>query len=402
MKQEYNNLYDRISPLLSNEELIEQMLRKAEKMDNKKNISFKRPFTAIAAAVIALTATTATAAATGIIDFKTIFGDFVNVGSEDGANQLLSKPENIEWTTSDSDYEIKMNGVAGTESCVLMNFEIERTDGKPVTDYFVNKPVDDYLEIIFDGVDVSFADGSIFDGKTIYQDWRFSVTESGNIQGYIMLNTDSDMNGATISCRGVNFYPDEKLINYEMEHLVWRHSEDGKAFFQDHGHPVDSHSIVNPEILGLELDWSLNFTYNAAESGSATKKITDCDKTLVINKQIPNVNNPWVYPGTPSVPVEMKILDSSFSNISGRITAEYYETENMMIFEEDNECFLVTADGTEMPVTIIDYGGMGTDNGYTQAYLNIVYTPDNFCELTVADIKTVTAIRINGTEFSLE
>lgn len=402
MKQEYNNLYDKISPLLSNDELLIKMLRKAENMDNKKKIGFKKPLTVIAAAVIALTATTATAAATGIIDFKTIFGDFVNVKNEDTANRLLSQPENVEWTTSDSNYEIKMNGVAGTESCVLMNFEIERTDGKPVTDFFINKPVDDYLEIIFNGVNVSFADGSVFDGKTIYQDWRFSVTESGNIQGYVILNTDADMNGATISCRGVNFYPDEKLINYELEHKVWRDFKDGKAFFHNHGLSDDSHSVVNPEILGLELEWTLDFTYNAAESGSATKEIIDCDKPLIINKQIPNKNNPWAHPDTPSIPVEMKILESSFSNINGRITAEYYETENMMIFKEDNECFLVTADGTELPVVINDYGGMANDSGYTQAYLNIVYTPDNSYELTVVDINTVTAIKINGTEFPIE
>lgn len=402
MKNEYNSLYSKISPLLSDEELLEKMLGKAENMDNKKKFSFKKPLTAVIAATIAVTAATATAAATGIIDFKTIFGDFVNVKSEDTANRLLSQPENVEWTTSDSNYEIKMNGVAGTESCVLMNFEIERTDGKPITDYFVNKPVDDYLEIIFDGVNVSFADGSVFDGKTIYQDWRFSVTESGNIQGYVILNTDADMNGAIISCRGANFYPDERLINYEMEHKVWRNFENGKAVFAKNGLSDDSHSVVNPDILGLELDWSLSFTYNAAESGSSTKKIADCDKPLIINKQITNEKNPWVHPDTPSVPVEMKILESSFSNINGRITAEYYETENMMIFKEDNECFLVTADGAELPVVINDYGGMRTDSGYTQTYLNIVYTPDNSYELTVADINTITAIKINGTIFPVE
>ncbi len=402
MKKEYNSLYGKISPLLSDEELLKKMLGKAENMDNKKKFSFKKPLTAVIAAAIAVTTVTATAAATGIIDFKAIFGDFVNVENEDSANRLLSQPENIEWTTSDSNYEIKMNGVAGTDSCVLMNFEIERTDGNPVVDYFVNKPVDDYLEIIFDGVNVSFADGSDFNGRTIYQDWRFSVTDDGNIQGYIILNTDGNMSGTEISCRGVNFYPDERLINYELEHKVWRNFEDGKAVFAKNGLPDDSHSAANPEILGLELEWTLNFTYNAAESGSATKKIADCDKSLIINKQIVNVNNPWVHPGTPSVPVEMKILESSFSNINGRITAEYYETENMTIFEEDNECFLVTADGTELPVVINDYGGMGTDSGYTQAYLNIVYTPDNFCELTVTDINAVTAIKINGTIFPVE
>ncbi len=396
MKQEYNKLYDKISPILSNEELIEKMLRKAENMDNKKKIRFKKPLTAIVAAAIAVTAATATAAATGIIDFKTIFGDFISIADENAANSLLSQPKDLKWAVSDNNYEIKMNGVAGTDSCVLMNFEIVRKDGNPVVDYFLNKTVDNSLGTVFGGVH-----GREVDGGIVYQDWKFSINENGNIQAYIIADIKDNINGTVIECSGSNFYPDERLINYELEHKVFRNIKNGETgLYHPGGALATNHSIVDPEILGLMLDWSLEFSYVAPENCTVTKKITNTDESLVINKYINDAESDKI-----PLPLEMKIIESSFNHVSGKITTEFYEPESArhtLTYTDENEIFIITEDGAEIPVSIHEFGGSCTDSGYTQMYLNVIYSADNSYEITVIDVNTITAIKINGTVFNLQ
>lgn len=401
MKQEYSNLYDKISPILSNEELIEKMLRKAENMDNKKKIRFKKTLTAIIAAAIAVTAATVTAAATGIIDFKTIFGDFIDIADENAANSLLSQPKDLKWTVSDDNYEIKMNGVAGTDSCVLMNFEIVRKDGKPVVDYFLNKPVGNALEIVFGGVHSKEVDGGI-----VYQDWKFSINENGNIQAYIIADIKDNINGAVIECSGSNFYPDERLINYELEHKVFRNIKNGETgLYYPGGALAPEHSIVDPEILGLMLDWSLEFSYNAPQNCTVTKKIENTDEQLVINKYIAPKEENGAESDKILLPLEMKIIESSFNHVSGKITTEFYESESTkhaLTYMDENEIFIITENGAEIPVSIHEFGGFGTDSGYTQMYLNVIYSADNSYEITVIDVSTITAIKINNTVFNLQ
>ncbi len=68
MKQEYNKLFEKITPLMSNEELLCRMLRKAENMEQKRKIKLKKPATVICAVLAALSLSIVSGAAiyTGI------------------------------------------------------------------------------------------------------------------------------------------------------------------------------------------------------------------------------------------------------------------------------------------------------------------------------------------------
>lgn len=83
MKEKYIKLYDKITPLLSDEELLQGMLGKADNME-KKRIRFKKPAIIAAAAVITVTAATGAAAAAGW-DIGSVFSLFNQQSREESA-----------------------------------------------------------------------------------------------------------------------------------------------------------------------------------------------------------------------------------------------------------------------------------------------------------------------------
>ena len=68
MKQEYNSFFDKVTPLLSDDELTQNLLRKERAMENKKKFTFRKPAAAVCAVFAALSLSIAGAAAiyTGI------------------------------------------------------------------------------------------------------------------------------------------------------------------------------------------------------------------------------------------------------------------------------------------------------------------------------------------------
>jgi len=397
MKKEYINLYNKITPLKSDEELLNEMLRKAENMNRGKNIRFKKPAAIICAATAALSLGITAAAATGIISFSELFGGHITTEDEEVANTLLSQPENLKWTLSDDNYEIKMNGVAGTENCVMTSFEIVRKDGKPVTDFMINKP-DEGESLKSIGHEGLIND--IGNGWSSHLD--ISVNEEGNLDFYSYINCDGYLNGSTVILNGKNFYPLFKLNQFEHENGVFAHYGDNiETGFYTFENPsvLTDLSLESEEILSLELDWSLEFTYKTSELASVEKKIEADEPEIKITMDVIRGEGFTKYP----TQYKMKIIDTSFTQIGGRIITECYKSEHPYMYPEtyNGEAAIIMDDGTEIPCVM--YNGLGTtyhDNLCTTSF-GIKYNPDIYSNFNIIDINNAVAVRICGTEFKI-
>lgn len=399
MKKQYISLYKKITPLKSDEELLDSIFRKAENMNTSKNIRFKKPIAAICAAAAALSLGI-TAAATGFINFSEIFGGHINSEDETLANSLLSQAENIKWSVSDDNYEIKMNGTAGTNNCVIASFEIVRKDGKPVSDFIVNMPKDgDSIKTVGHEDLVNAVWGSYSSELDI------NINDEGNLDIYSCIKCDDNLNGATISYGGCNFYPTMLLKEFEEKNNVFAHygSDTGTGFYTFENPPVLTDlSMDSKEIVTLELDWNLEFTYKANELAAVEKKIAD--KNASIEMETENVyaygDN---YEIIPTV-YTMKITDSCFTQINGQITAQYSEAEYCSMFPKVNysNTAVIMNDGTEIPAVIhSSFGTSYSDNIY-ETIFEIKYNSDAYGNLTVIDINNVKGVRIFDKYFELE
>lgn len=397
MKKEYIELYEKITPLKSDAELLNEMLRKAENMNTSKNIRFKKPIAALCATAAALSLGF-TAAATGFIDFSEIFGSHISSEDETVANSLISQPENLKWNVSDDNYEIKMNGVAGTESCVIASFELIRKDGRPVADFMINKP-DEGESLKSIGREGLINDYS--GGWSSQLD--ITVNDEGNLDFYSYISCDGYLDGATVTYSGNNFYPFNKFRDFEAENNVFANfSETIETGFYTFENPpvLTDLSIDSEEILSLKLDWSLEFTYEPTELASVEKKIAEDEPEIEMTLDVLRGEGFKSYPTV----CKMKIKDSSFTQIGGRIITECYKSDFSYMSPEiyNSEAVLIMNDGTEIPCVIHNLLGASFSDNLCTTHFGIKYTSDLWGNLNVIDINNAKAVRICGTEFELK
>ena len=69
--------------------------------------------------------------------------NYVHVADSELADSLMGAVHNFRYKVSDDDYAIRINGVSGDSSNMMLIAEIYRKDGTPVTDYLKNFPEDE-------------------------------------------------------------------------------------------------------------------------------------------------------------------------------------------------------------------------------------------------------------------
>ncbi len=401
---EIKDYFNKISLTQTSESLAERVMSASRQPARKLSL---RPLTAAAAAVAVLAVGVTGAAATGLLDFNTIFGGFMMTEDEKLAETLLSCAQNVEWSVSDEDYEIVLKGVTGSQNDMLVNYEIVRTDGKPVKDFFTNLPQSDRL----DSIATDFSDTERYlsakeAGEDIKQRSSTAITinEDGNIEIFGRMISDSDITGSRQSSECYNIYPHEALQSFLYTNGVLSVIDENGAFFS-HGTESGSFirsdiSVTDERIIGLSLEWKLAFDYYPTEAALSSKCISDMSQPVILRQRY----------GTQGLKqAEYTIFDSSFTSVGGRLMIQQPDTtakidEQPSLANEYMDTFLITSDGKQIEVSL---GYMGSyyekqDEDIDMYCIDVRYSTDKISEITVVNVDDITAISINGTVFPIE
>lgn len=397
---EIKNYFDGITTAKSTEDIVKSVMARAEKHSEKSRMRF-RPLAAAAAAAVALVGGVSAAAATGLIDFNEIFGGRITTQDEQLAGALVGAAQDFTWSVSDDDYMIELKGITGSKSDMLLVYEIARTDGKPVTDFMTNIPEDGRLEGF---IDIAFSDESAICG--IKDSNQFIVNEQGNIEVYNRMITGGDISGRHYSTEVVNLYP-KKIMNdflakQDSGAFMWRHLTDVPpiGFYNEEawaeGKPMDI-ALDDERIIGLELTWSVDFTYSPSETAILSKSISDEGATMTISRKA-NL-------GDEAEALDCTLTKSHFSCVSGWLEVEY-EGEIMSQASADgcNEVYLLMADGSQMPCVYVGFVNITSHNDdpvTTTIQAEVRYSETLDDPITAIDISEITAISINGETFPL-
>ncbi|MBE6901480.1 MAG: hypothetical protein E7478_03315 [Ruminococcaceae bacterium] len=388
--------FDNISPEKSPEQIAQNVISNAESSARKRSF---RPLTAVAAAAAVMAVGVTAAAATGLLNINDIFGGRISAQDEVLAGELVIAAEDFTWSVSDDDYMIELKGVTGSKSDMLLVYEIKRTDGKPVTDYMTNVPEDGAL-VGF--VEVGFSDESTF--SKAMDDNQYAVNEHGNIEIYNRIITNGDLSGQQYSVNGVNLYPYHELWDFLQQQndriFMWDHRSDEHpiGFYSynsfKENKPLDI-ALNDEHIIGLELTWSIDFTFSPSNTATLSKTIKDTDNTINIDRR--NTYSRIVDT------LDCKIIQNHFSCVGGWIELEYSGEPKVGDFENYNEIYLITEDKTPIPCTFVSrgYSTLYVNGAVTTIDFEIRYSDTVEGPITAIDISEIEAISINGEIFPL-
>ncbi len=395
---EIKDYFDSITTSKSTEDIAKKVMERTEKRPERSRPKFK-PFAVAAAATVALVGGVTAAAATGLIDFNEIFGGRITAQDEQLAGALVGAAQDFTWSVSDDDYMIELKGITGSKSDMLLVYEIARVDGKPVADFMTNIPEDGRLEGF---IDIAFSDESAF--SSAMDSNQYIVNDKGNIEVYNRIITDGNISGQCYSIDGVNLYPEQTLQAFLQQ-------QDEAIFMWDHKsseHPIGFYSynsfndneplniaLDDERIIGLELSWSVDFTYSPSETAILSKSISDENTTVSINR--------WARFTRETETLECKIIKSHFSCVGGWLEVEYYGDRTGTEYEKNNNVYLLTQNGSELPCAFVEHGH-GTSyvsEPVTTIHIEIRYSETLDDPITAIDISEITAVSINGEIFPL-
>ena len=390
--------YDGISHGKDTAKLADDIIRRANHTAKKRSF---RPAAAIAAAAVLMVGGVTAAAATGLLNINDMFGGRISAQDEQLAQGLVGAAKDFTWTTSDDDYAIELKGVTGSESDMLLMYEIVRTDGRPVTDFMTNIPEDRGL-VGF--VEVGFSDENAF--STAMSDNQYAVNEQGNIEIFNRIITNGDLRGQQYSVNGVNLYPYHELwifLQRQKDNIfMWDyHTDEHPIGFYSHesfkaNKPVDI-ALDDERIIGLELTWSIDFTYSPSDITTLSKTISTEDTAFAVYRRNPYKNSIET--------LNCTIAKNHFSCVGGWLECEYFGEANIGDFDKQNEVHLITEDNMLIPCSFVNRG-YSTDysevkSGVTTLDVEIRYSETADAPITAIDISEITAISINGETFPL-
>lgn len=344
---EIKNYFDGITTAKSAEDIAKSVMARAEKRPEKSRMKF-RPLAVAAAAAVVLVGGVTAAAATGLIDFNDIFGGFMHSEDEAFANQILACAENVEWTISDDNYELVLNGVTGTQYDMFANYEIVRKDGKPVTEFMTNVPEDGTLLVI----------------ENEALEWRFDntrkavvggvsrqciINDEGNIEVFERWASDYDITGKRHEIEIRNVYPEDKFEDFRrMNHFIYPDYNDEQDYFHIYDnmgeHKVSDVTINDERVIGLEIEWALAFDYTPTEEALTSREIVATGNPVKI----------YLHEGGEGiVHGSYNVISGSLSSVGGTlIVNEEIKRVSSSVAHEYTDTYVTTKDGENHPVTI--------------------------------------------------
>ncbi len=404
MKDDIKNVFEKITPVRSNDEVLSYVLRRSNDMKNmtsKKKISFKKPAIAICAAAAAATLGVTGAAAAGLFSFDDIFGSRIKAENADLGEALMCSVENFTYTVSDDDYKIELNGISGSATEIIANLEISRVDGMPVVDSFVNEydPEDGlhaHEEWLIKSGDMK--DYERYLGGT----GKYSINEEGNIEAvYVIGNTEIDGISAaneTIEISGARLYPIDKYFNYLIEENGGTYSFHNGEVKYYKNNTQNEIELDTSSVHYLDLFWSAEFTYVPSEEALKTiRKVysTDgkIDTTLV---SVDENNETSEFIGT--IDICNVLLTSTYATID--FNTDYNTPDGSFPLPDFEEVYLVRSNGSK---TLMAFdSGYTTRNGeYITTLRYCSYLKENedgsfFIDHIAVDLTDAVGIEFNG------
>ncbi|MDE6593827.1 MAG: hypothetical protein K2K57_12305 [Oscillospiraceae bacterium] len=379
-----------------------------------KKAHIKRIVCTAAAACAVVICSLTVAAATGVIDFKAVFGNYIKISDDELANSLAGTVSGFRYKVSDEAYGIRMKGVTGTENSIIAIAEIYRTDGEPVKEHFANPTDETYLKTLWDKHEISSDYGGSGGSYGGY------VNEDGNIEIYFDWNCDSSLNRKRITLQGENFYPQLAYWNFleenEIGYMRWR---DFSGYVETVNGSYSSENFTPKDVddsgvIALDLEWEFSFEYEASESSLAAKSCTDPTEEFIYYQDIYNYisledgsyttdeDSYILYENT------VKVNRISIGAVGGTMELSYDINEYEDAYQDpfkysvrsstQNEFFLIMADGTTLPVRVGGTSSSTLNCRYNSTW-ELSYGSDVMRE--IADTQNVTAISLNGTVYEL-
>ncbi len=361
MRNEFNRLFDKISSDMSDKELLEAALRKAENMESKKKTGIRKPII-LACAAVGIVLCGATAAATALVDFDQIFGRTIVAESEELGYELIGDAHDVVITCSDNNYSAVLKGVTGTADSCLASVEVSRKDGEIIG-----------RELRYNSSSWSYisSDGEVCTG---------GCSRQGTV-------VDS-----RVFCESVDMgkLSESSLLNESLSGK--RIKLEYKGFYNDR--------IETP------IDVTIEFTYLPSEKSMEQIELSNLEMPCEILYSIrANIENPTLPTGK-DIPLNTVItgidLRPQKGTLTGNILLEGFSFEDYSIntFMCNNNVVLVKNDGTEIPVFLGGYH-IENDGDKLSFTMNIEYR--NFDEQAgiAVDLTEIEAIDFNGTVYSL-
>lgn len=389
--------YDGISHGKDTAKLADDIIRRANHTATKRSF---RPAAAIAAAAVLMVGGVTAAAATGLLNINDMFGGRISAQDEQLAQGLVGAAKDFTWTTSDDDYAIELKGVTGSESDMLLMYEIVRTDGRPVTDFMTNIPEDGELDMF---TDISFSDHSpyMMKGSDMY-----FINEDGNVDIYYRIVTNGNITGEHYSQKSVNLYPEKMLWDYLQHkdvgivmHMPREWSDRPIGFYNDEAFndktPLDI-PINDENIIGLELEWSIDFTYYPSDIAALSKSIPEEDADVEVTH--------WKSLVGGLETLDCNVTYSHFSCVGGWLEVEYAgEAYIGANYGGHNEVYLLMDNDEIHPCSFVGRG-QGTfyeDEAVTRIDIEVRYGDAAEDTISAVDIEKIKAVYINGKTFPL-
>lgn len=376
MRQDYNKLFDKITPEGSDSEFLEKVLRKADNMErNTRKINFKRPSAIVFAVIASLSLGVSSVAAAGIINFDNIFGGHVNLQNKELGEELLSPITNFNYTISDSNYDIRLKGVTSTGKRVFGCFEIFCANGQPVTEFSVKQEdkrrlnTDCIARIEYKDDDESYSFGR-------YTEYK--INDYGNIDVYFEIFTEKEegLINQDICISLNNLYPNILLMKENDDVDFW---------------------------IGSPVSANVRFTYAASETALKERRIIETDKEFMTEYDTSD-NSEFELIGV--------VKEGSFLSGGAYLTVKYYaktpygKNYYAQFLPAELDIKLLKANGEESDMKIegaTTYIWPTAFNENTYTY-DLLYKsrPDFWAPVNFIDIDEITAVSINGTVYELE
>ena len=365
MRNEYNRLFDKITSGLSDEELLNGALRKAENMKARTGKKLKRPLIVAAAVITVLAVGVTGAAATGLIRFDEIFGRTITAETEQLGNDLIGDAKDAVISCSDDDYIVTLKGVTGTANSILASLNVSRKDGTP-----------------------------LFDAESEEEEVQYSLGEAK-----WQLGNDKKFYGSGYYIEGcengsIDIYAEYKMMFEE--------------FYSDDGISGEYMQLLLNELTLTDdkLDIAVEFTYVPSDTSLRSLTCKEFPEGCVILFNVSGETDGLPSGRNISFDTQLTALDirAESGMLSGRLALGDYDWNKIVLnsFRCDNDIELIRKDGSSIPVSLEAYHLMRAVEGYLDFTMELEYRQLDEMIGKAIDLTEVAAISINGTIYTLE
>ena len=370
MKAEYNRLFDKITSDLSDRELLDMALRKAENMEKTTKKSVRKPIIAACAAAAVLAAGTIGVGAALDWDFNSLFGTRIVAETEQLGQELLGEAQNAVVSCDSDIYDLRLNGVTGTASSVLASIEISRKDGAPITEYPRIGDIDTPVLINENGETVDIS-GDIGMSTGIESTDRGTMILTCTLTS---LNSNDTMEILA-----------DKRIRMQFKDIF----NIGAIEFTAEFTYIPSEKAMD-SLSGYDLSAPCSILHTVYPQGDMNQMTIDQVMGVAPEDRIAEVD----------ATISSISIRSDGGVISGKLHADEYSLENHIYntFMCDNDVKLIRKDGSEIPVS---FGGHSISNNDGDFKVDLCYSERAGMVEKAVDISTIEAISINGTVYPL-